>query len=132
MENMSPSMRTILNDTLMSKKGDFWDFVTALKLWLERNTISYEIVLARKNSIDALHGKKLIEPPPISEVKSLPPVEKIISPGTPTPVIDAKRLISQKPTASVTANSIFSTKQRRNLGNGQPLVKVEEINGLQC
>ncbi|KTC80761.1 hypothetical protein [Legionella cherrii] len=117
----------------LSKKEDFWTFVTALKLWLERNNVAYEVILAKGNSKVGLHETgKIIELPPESLTKVLPPADDLKTVRAPV-VTDAKRLISQKPGTLITANSLFSTKQRPKLvGNAGSLPpKNEELSSSQ-
>lgn len=106
----------------LSKKEDFWDFVTALRLWIERNNVSYEVILAKGTPNAGLHEtNRIIELPPESPVKAkaLPPAKELKTPRTP-PVTEARRLINQKPLPSVSAHSLFSTKERSKLINNLP------------
>jgi hypothetical protein len=90
----------------LSKKEDFWNFVTALKQWLERNNVSYEVVLAKKSSKSGLYElKKVITLPPEAQNNTpLPPAEQLqpyhslsgASPSIKPPQITAHKLFSQK------------------------------------
>jgi hypothetical protein len=135
----------------LSKKEDFWDFVTALKHWLERNNVSYDIILTKKVMPPTLHGDtKIIElPPEAKPIPKLPPANDLRAPSTPK-VPDAQSLISKKaipvvmsvestdlatkkPPTHITANSLFSTRQRPTrtvLGSIQHNVEEESL--LQC
>lgn len=96
----------------LSKKEDFWDFVMALKLWIERNNVSHEVMLAKRTPNVGLHETdRIIELPPESPVKVLPPANELKTPRTPI-VVDAKKLIPQKTSPLISAHSLFSTKQR--------------------
>ncbi|HHT0592880.1 TPA: hypothetical protein ACTXXA_001070 [Legionella anisa] len=96
----------------LSKKEDFWDFVSALKLWIERNNVSHEVLLAKGTPNVGLHETdKIIELPLESQVKVIPSANELKTPLTPT-VIEAKKLIPQKTLPLISANSLFSTKQR--------------------
>ncbi|CAM2874436.1 Uncharacterised protein [Legionella steigerwaltii] len=111
----------------LSKKEDFWDFVTALTMWLQRNNVSYEVVLAKGNSkvgVGLHESNRIIELPPETPVKALPPADELKTVRTPT-IADAKRLIPQKPPTVVTANSLFSTKQRPKSMGYEPPKKEE-------
>jgi hypothetical protein len=134
----------------LSKKEDFWDFVTALKHWLERNNVSYDIILTKKIMPPTLHGDtKIIELPSDPKlISQLPPANELQAPSTPK-VPDARSLMpkkvppmlkidentdlaTKKPPTLITANSLFSTRQRPTrtaVNNGQP--KVEEESLLQ-
>ncbi|KTC91614.1 hypothetical protein OQJ15_13215 [Fluoribacter dumoffii] len=114
----------------LSKKEDFWNFVTALERWLERNNVSYEVILAKGNSKVGLHEtNQIIELPPESQTRVLPSANELTTPKT-TTVTDAKRLISQKPSTILTANSLFTTKQRPRLVNN-PSAKIDENSSSQ-
>lgn len=109
----------------LSKKEDFWDFITALKRWIERNDVTREIILTKVNSKAGLHEtNNIIELPSDSQKPKMLPlsVEELKVPRTPI-VTDAKQLIPSKSSSVVSANSLFSTKQRKNLNSG---VKIEE------
>ncbi|HHF7373951.1 hypothetical protein [Legionella bozemanae] len=109
----------------LSKKEDFWDFVMALKLWIERNNVSHEILLTKGTPNVGLHETdRIIELPPEPQVKVLPPANELKTSRTST-VIEAKKLIPQKTLPLISANSLFSTKQRPTLGNNPPLKKTE-------
>ncbi|MCE0722202.1 MULTISPECIES: hypothetical protein [Legionella] len=96
----------------LSKKEDFWDFVSALKLWIERNNVSHEVLLAKGTPNVGLHETdRIIELPPESQSKVIPSANELKTPRTPT-VIEAKKLFPQKTLPLVSANSLFSTKQR--------------------
>lgn len=107
----------------LSKKEDFWDFVMALKLCIERNNVSHEVMLAKGTPNVGLHETdRIIELPPESPVKVLPPANELKTPRTPT-VIDAKKLIPQKTSPLISAHSLFSTKQRPMLVTNPPQKK---------
>ncbi len=111
----------------LSKKEDFWDFVTALRLWIERNNVSYEVILAKGTANASLHEtNRIIELPqePQVKAKALPPANELKTPRTP-PVTEAKRLRPQQTLPSVSANSLFSTKERSKLMNNHPPKGVE-------
>ncbi|QMT58778.1 MULTISPECIES: hypothetical protein [unclassified Legionella] len=109
----------------LSKKEDFWDFVTALRLWLERNSVSYEVILAKGTRSAGLHeSNKIIELPQEPKTQIVPSANELKTPRTPT-VIDAKQLIPSKTLTGVTANSLFSTKQRARAMNNRPPQEVD-------
>ncbi|WP_454781406.1 hypothetical protein [Legionella sp. WA2022007384] len=96
----------------LSKKEDFWDFVTALRLWIERNNVSYEVILAKGTRSTGLHeSNRIIELPQEPKTQVVPSAQELKTPRTPS-VPDAKQLIPSKTGTVVTANSLFSKKQR--------------------
>lgn len=112
----------------LSKKEDFWDFVSELKLWLERNNLSNEVILAKGNSKVGVglheHGR-IIELPIEPQAITLPPAEDLKAVRTPT-IADAKRLAFQKPPQTVvTAHSLFSTKDRSKFISATPPKREE-------
>ncbi|VEB32562.1 Uncharacterised protein [Legionella sainthelensi] len=114
----------------LSKKEDFWSFVTALKRWIERNDVSREIILTKINSKAGLHDTdKIIElPPDTKKTTTIPPSIEELKTPRPSMIADAKQLISHKPSSVITANSLFSTKQRKNLTSSP---KIDEIQAVQ-
>ncbi|PWY56568.1 hypothetical protein DGG96_05440 [Legionella qingyii] len=104
----------------LSKKEDFWDFVTALKLWLERNNVSYAVNLAKGTRSAGLHeSNRIIELPEEPKTQVVPSANELKTPRTPT-VTEARQLIPSKTLTGVTANSLFSTKQRSRPMSNQP------------
>ena len=110
---------------MLSKEEDFWDFVEALKSWLERNNIKGEVELVEHSGID-LPGEKKLEPTPVEpeQQPSEPPEQLMSTRSQHQEVIPAEQLISSKQvkTQSSTPLSAESLFSRRNRGEH---VKVE-------
>ncbi|KTD00588.1 hypothetical protein OQJ19_06465 [Fluoribacter gormanii] len=109
----------------LSKKEDFWDFVTALRLWIERNNVSYAVNLAKGTRSTGLHeSNRIIELPEEPKTQVVPSANELKTPKTPT-VTEARQLIPSKTMTGVTANSLFSTKQRSRTMSNQPTPRVD-------
>ncbi|KTD49287.1 hypothetical protein [Legionella quateirensis] len=103
---------------MLSKEDDFWEFVEALKSWLERNNIKGEVVLVPHNGVD-LPGEKKLEPTPVEqELPPSEPSEQLISTRSQhQEVIPAEQLLTNKQAKTpsntpLSAESLFSRRGR--------------------
>lgn len=114
----------------LSKKEDFWNFITALKHWLERNNVSYEVLLTKSNSLSALHeDNRIIELPPEPQGKEIaPPAQNLITPQNKKEIeADSLMPIKTRGPTSVTASSLFTTRQRPNKAPVQSNLFQEDL-----
>lgn len=103
---------------MLSKEEDFWDFMDALKSWLERNNIRGEVQLVPHGGID-LPGERRLEPVPIEEKNqpSEPPDQLISTRTQQQEVISAELLVpnqqlKQRASVPFSAESLFTRRGR--------------------
>lgn len=114
---------------MLSKEEDFWDFLEALKLWLERNKVSTKVTLVQSQGV-ALLGDKKLEPLPLmlDDRPSLPvaQLEPIKKQDTPVHSAEELKPAASRITPARTAQSLFTRRPRRRAGATEDDAPVEE------
>lgn len=102
---------------MLTKEKDFWDLVSALKLWFERHNLEYEVALVSKPPKLLLFGDKLLEPVPVNNVSTeIPKALELIPQKQVEEVVAPELLIVKRPVVEISDNpeGFFSTRRRNN------------------
>lgn len=104
---------------MLSKEEDFWNLVTAFKLWFERHNIKGEAKVITGSNL-ALNGITLLEPtpPPSDKVAIVSQQQLVTEKEDAKSVVPANSLVPDKPQTQIvltviSPDNLFVTRKRR-------------------
>ncbi|CAM2745259.1 hypothetical protein [Legionella worsleiensis] len=109
---------------MLSKEGDFWDFLEALKSWLERNGVKGEVVLLPHSGIDLPGERKLAAVPVELNQQPVEAPEQLISTRAEQDAIPVEQFFTRAQPLEhdndiISAASLFA--RRRELPDSEPV-----------